>query len=605
MVLAQDRNAGVRRKTYRQGAHSHRGAASGGRAERQLRWRRPEPIIGRVEIDIRNIFDESDPRERQRAVSGSPNACTSAPNTRPFKAQLLFASGDKYSARKLAETERALRLLPYVYDAPVVPVRYADGKVDVRVITKDVWTLSPGMSFGRAGGTNSTKFNLQDSNFLGWGKTLQISHGQHRRSNQQHRGLERSERARFAMDFGRSPMSDSSDGYAARRCRSRIRSIHWILHGARRSPAIQFDRTISRYNLGNIVDQFNDNEASYELSGGISNGLIDGWTKRWTFGMRYDRSLFLPAPGHDGSRRRGCRRTNPVLPLHRIRHPPGQIQEGRRRESDRPRPRTCISAREVTGEVGIFDAAFSVRTAIAIMVTANAAARIRIGSRAADVSHQRFLVPHRAGPRAQFDRRRRRQVLLALAQDWLLYAACPGPSPTLWIPDMQLLLGGDNGLRGYPLRYESGTSRALFTVEQRVFTDWFPFRLVRVGGAVFADVGRTWGTGVVGNSDPGLLKDVGFGLRLGNTRSGLGNVLHIDFAFPAERCRRESKNSNFWCRRCKASKTLGPSRPCAAARRATRLPMHTAKFSTHHHSCRLLFLSVRPIRACGAIPACP
>jgi len=49
---------------------------------------------------------------------------------------------------------------------------------------------------------------------------------------------------------------------------------------------------------------------------------------------------------------------------------------------------------------------------------------------------------------------------------------------------------------------------------------------------VFADVGRTWGTGIVGNSDPGLLRDVGFGLRLGNTRSGLGNVLHIDLAFP-------------------------------------------------------------------------
>jgi outer membrane protein assembly factor BamA len=82
------------------------------------------------------------------------------------------------------------------------------------------------------------------------------------------------------------------------------------------------------------------------------------------------------------------------------------------------------------------------------------------------------------------------------------------------------------------LRYESGTSRALFTVEQRFYTDWYPFRLVRVGGAIFADVGRTWGSGVVGNSDPGLLRDVGFGLRLGNTRSGLGNVLHIDFAFP-------------------------------------------------------------------------
>jgi hemolysin activation/secretion protein len=117
-------------------------------------------------------------------------------------------------------------------------------------------------------------------------------------------------------------------------------------------------------------------------------------------------------------------------------------------------------------------------------------------------------------------------------QDWLLYAALSGTTTHMLDPDMQLLLGGDNGLRGYPLRFESGTSRALFTVEQRFFTDWYPFRLVRVGGALFADVGRTWGTGVIGNSDPGLLKDVGFGLRLGNRRSGLGNVLHIDFAFP-------------------------------------------------------------------------
>ena len=38
--------------------------------------------------------------------------------------------------------------------------------------------------------------------------------------------------------------------------------------------------------------------------------------------------------------------------------------------------------------------------------------------------------------------------------------------------------------------------------------------------------------GVIGNSDPGTLKDVGLGMRFGNTRSGLGNVLHIDLAFP-------------------------------------------------------------------------
>ncbi len=43
--------------------------------------------------------------------------------------------------------------------------------------------------------------------------------------------------------------------------------------------------------------------------------------------------------------------------------------------------------------------------------------------------------------------------------DWLLYAALSGTVTDSLDPDMQLLLGGDNGLRGYPLRYESGTSR--------------------------------------------------------------------------------------------------------------------------------------------------
>ena len=100
--------------------------------------------------------------------------------------------------------------------------------------------------------------------------------------------------------------------------------------------------------------------------------------------------------------------------------------------------------------------------------------------------------------------------------------------------DNQILLGGDNGLRGYPLRYQTGTSRALLTVEQRYFTDWYPFRLFRVGAAAFVDVGRTWGETPVGEPSLGLLKDIGIGLRIGNTRSGLGNMIHIDLAMPLD-----------------------------------------------------------------------
>jgi hypothetical protein len=48
----------------------------------------------------------------------------------------------------------------------------------------------------------------------------------------------------------------------------------------RATPDSQFDRTVSRYNLGDIVDQFKREEAYYELSGGLSSGLVDGWTRR-------------------------------------------------------------------------------------------------------------------------------------------------------------------------------------------------------------------------------------------------------------------------------------------------------------------------------------
>ena len=105
--------------------------------------------------------------------------------------------------------------------------------------------------------------------------------------------------------------------------------------------------------------------------------------------------------------------------------------------------------------------------------------------------------------------------------------------------DKQLTLGGDNGLRGYPIRYRTGQGRWLFNVEERVFTDWYPFRLFTVGAAAFFDVGGVTGSSLVSAPAPAepprkVLRDVGFGLRLGNMRSALGNVVHIDIAHPLD-----------------------------------------------------------------------
>jgi outer membrane protein assembly factor BamA len=484
-------------------------------------------VIGSIDIDIRNIFDENDPREAN-GLFRLGNHLHLRTKRSTIQAQLLFASGDRYRARKLAETERALRLLTYVYDARVLPVRYADGKVDIKVITKDVWTLSPGISFGRAGGSNDTRFNLQDSNFLGWGKALQVSHGS---------TVDRTSDTIAWSDpnvFGSRwtsmlTYSDSSDG--SNRAVQVAQPFYSLdAPWSTKISAVNFDRTISRYNLGDIVDQFNNNESSYELSGGLSNGLIDGWTRRLTFGMRYDRNEFLPTPGTSLPARQ--------LPPDRTLSYPfvgfDILQDKYKKVGDENqigRTEDLYFGTEVTGEVGLSNGVWGANRN-AVMLAAKALRGIELDER------QQLFLTGDFSSRIE-DGRARNLIADAGAKyywrwrtDWLLYAGLSGTVTDALDPDMQLLLGGDNGLRGYPLRYESGTSRALFTLEQRVFTDWYPFRLARVGAAIFTDVGRTWGSGVIGNSDPGLLKDVGFGLRIGNSRSGLGNVLHVDFAFP-------------------------------------------------------------------------
>ena len=99
----------------------------------------------------------------------------------------------------------------------------------------------------------------------------------------------------------------------------------------------------------------------------------------------------------------------------------------------------------------------------------------------------------------------------------------------------QLMIGGLSGLRGYPARYQAGDQRVLASIEQRAFTDWYPFRLLRVGGAVFFDSGRAWG-GLNQNKVNGRqLSDVGIGLRVVLDRTAFANMLHVDLAAPLNR----------------------------------------------------------------------
>ena len=123
-------------------------------------------IIGEIEFEIHDVFDPDHPKERNWFFRAA-NTVHVKTRKGVIRRLLLFREGDAYSARALVESERVLREADYLFDVRIVPVAFKNNRVRVRVVTRDVWTLQAGLSFGRSGGANDYTIGLSDSNILG------------------------------------------------------------------------------------------------------------------------------------------------------------------------------------------------------------------------------------------------------------------------------------------------------------------------------------------------------------------------------------------------------------------------------------------------------
>ena len=128
-------------------------------------------VIGNIVLEKRNIFDLSDPKENKWLYRWA-NRLHVVTRDKVIRNQILFENGDAYSGRLLEETERIVRSNRFIYDARVEPIRYEDGVVDVKVMTQDVWSLTPDVSFSRSGGENRTALGIEETNLLGRGQLL-------------------------------------------------------------------------------------------------------------------------------------------------------------------------------------------------------------------------------------------------------------------------------------------------------------------------------------------------------------------------------------------------------------------------------------------------
>jgi outer membrane protein assembly factor BamA len=443
--------------------------------------------------------------------------------------QLLFHEGEPYNPSTVAESARILRSTRYLRDASIRPIAYHDGLVDLEVTTQDVWTLNPGLSFGRHGGKNTAGFELEELNFLGLGTQLGLGFKS---------GIDRDSKQVFYRDrqLGSSwwdlsaTYSDNSDGRFADF--SLERPFYSLETQRAGGVSVKDDlRVDSRYDLGKVIDKFETHAKQASAYWGFSNGLTDGWARRYSVGATYDEHLFDDAPGAVPAL---------LLPDDRKLVYPWIAAEWVQDHFATTLNRDQIEKIEdyslgwkLRAQVGFASSSLgSDRNAVMLEGTASTGydlserQSLNLSAAASGRYEDGSLANGLLSAEARYYFRQSRQRLFFMG-----LAATAGSNLDA---DEQILLGGDSGLRGYPLRYQAGTGRVLFTAEQRVFSNWFPFQLVNVGGAVFFDMGRTVGRDPLGTTSQGLLKDVGIGLRLGNSRSGLGNVLHIDLAFPLD-----------------------------------------------------------------------
>ncbi len=487
--------------------------------------------IGQIKINTQNIFDLED-AEENTFLYRLANRLHFPTRPDVVSKVLLFKTGDRISVQKIDETERLLRASGIRYEVEIKPIAYKDKDrvVDIEVSTRDSWTLDITANYSRSGGNNKTAYGLKEKNLLGTG----LSIGFARTSDVDRSGSQVSVSYDQAfdgwtnVDFERGRYNDGK-----RTALTVDRPFYSLdTRFAGRTSFLDEDRIDSIYNAGKIVSEFRHRLRYGEVAGGWSPGLVNGWTQRFSAGALAQDNEYLAEPG-------------------RIAPTPLPVSNDVRGVFLRYQLLQDIFLKTKNHNqierAEYFQLGFNGRAQLTRTIAGMGSSRadwlfaVALNDGYALSPTQKLL----AG--ATLERRIGSTGLpMTVGGTAFKYYSQPTPQ-SLWYGALsldrvrgggiadQLLIGGASGLRGYPSRYQAGNQRALISLEKRVYSTWYPYRLFRIGGAVFADTGRAWGGPNQNLDNGGWLSDVGIGLRIALDRAAFANVLHVDIAAPLNR----------------------------------------------------------------------
>ena len=448
-----------------------------------------------------------------------------------LRKELLFREGDVLDIAKLAETERNLRALPFIKSASVVASAPRDGLSDVLVVTQDAWTTQPGGSLGSKGGKTTYSLEFQETDLLGWGKSISLAYDQG--SDRTTRSILFQDPYLFAPFFaGKLLYADNSDG--RQRALEVSRPFYSFLtpwsadlslqHVSEQEKLYEDEEEFSTYR-----HEHRDRLYSY----GHAIDARESEAQRWTAGVDFVDDDFTAIDGHPA----------PVVPDRRsFRYifatyeavgnsfdTLNYINRDSRYEDFNLAPRLFIKAAyspewlgapknssyfetDASGGISFGDDSFA-------QAEVDAQSRFESGPR-------NTIVSAFAGYARRFSDAVPLQTFVARAQ-----------YDQAWMLDKDVQFAADalTGLRGYRLHAWTGDKRFIVNVEQRFFSEREILQLVSPGAVVFFDSGAAVPEGASLWSRDQFHSDVGVGLRFAIARAGGNNILRVDLAYPFDR----------------------------------------------------------------------
>lgn len=477
------------------------------------------PII-EIEIDNRDIFDTSIDEENLW-IHRTANKLHINTREQTIADDLLFGLGEPYRKELAEETERLLRSRVYIHDADISAELVCGEGVRIEVVTTDNWTLTPSISVNRSGGENRTAIEIDESNLLGYGTSLSL------------RSASDEDRDTNAIIY-RDPnliddfkgldieLEDNSDGHRYYTALSRP----FVQEDSRYAwsiDALSHELENPIFEAGIRVGEVGEEREAFSIDYGWSDGVIGSRVHRHRLGWFYDKSDYFTVE-------------DPGIPLPEDREDSYPFYTYEYRQV-KYAERINFLVMGVTEDIELgtrfgyslgwksdaFDASqpgpvLALDYDFGHFISSKTLALFNL-----DLIHE---TNDTIDDKGRFDSRVRFYHYLDENNSYLF----TGRFQAALNPELfeRIQIGGDTGLKGYPIRFQAGDRALNLSAERRIYFNAYLWRLVKFGFAVFGEVGSAWDSG----DDPVWLADVGAGFRIVSTRQASARVLHIDLAFP-------------------------------------------------------------------------